>query len=157
MQRLAITRPLTALLAAAAITTTLPAQAAEWVKIDASSTEHKETHYADYDSLQQHSFGYGGGNYYTIWLKTTYPKAQKLADGKLYREIKQYHYIDCQNKRFNFDAVYYYTSTGNRVDSGNWYASTGSSSDWQRAIPDSVGEAMVNGVCKLANIKFGPL
>ncbi|MFB6348466.1 surface-adhesin E family protein [Moraxella sp. ZJ142] len=157
MQRLAITRPLTALLAAATITATLPAQAAEWVEIDASGVVDKETRYADYDSLQQHSFGYGSGNYYTIWLKTTYPKAQKLADGKLYREAKSYYYIDCQNKRLISDAVHYYTSTGNTVDSVSQYVSTSSSSNWSRAIPDSVGDGIVNSVCKLANIKFGPL
>lgn len=134
----------------------LPAQAADWRFIPAGSKALNENIYVDYDSLKRHSFT-GGGRYYTAWIKVTYPSAQKLPNGKLYRELKAFEYFDCSNQKLNSDAEYYYTSTGQLVDSATWTVSTTSSATWQRMIPDTVGETLLDSVCSLARQKFGSI
>ena len=135
--------------------TALPAQAADWRFIPATSSNN-ETVYVDYDSLKRHSFT-GGGRYHTAWTKTTYPSAQKLSNGKLYREIRAFDYFDCSNQKWNVDAEYYYTSTGQPVDSATVTISTTSSATWRRAIPDTVAETKLDSVCSLARQKFGSI
>ncbi|OOR84224.1 surface-adhesin E family protein [Moraxella canis] len=135
--------------------TALPAQAADWRFIPATSSNN-ETIYVDYDSLKRHSFT-GGGRYYTAWIKTTYPSAQKTSGGKLYRELKAFQYFDCSNQKWNVDALYYYTSTGQPVDSTTRTISTTSSANWDRVIPDTVGADKLDSVCSLARQKFGSI
>lgn len=135
--------------------TALPAQAADWRFIPSTSSNN-ETHYVDYDSLKRHSFT-SGGRYYTAWIKVTYPSAQKTYDGKLYRELKAFEYFDCSNQKLNSDAEYYYTSTGQTVDSATQTVSTTSSANWRRVIPDSIGAATLDSVCSLARQKFGSI
>ncbi|OAU96182.1 surface-adhesin E family protein [Moraxella catarrhalis] len=134
--------------------TALPAQAADWRYILTDSDNM--TIHVDYDSLKRHSFT-SGGRYYTAWTKWTYPSAQKTYDGKLYRETKDFQYFDCSNQKWDFDAVYYYTSTGQQVDSATQTVSTTSSATWQRMIPDSIGAATLDSVCSLARQKFGSI
>lgn len=134
--------------------TALPAQAADWRYI-LTASDNKTIH-VDYDSLKWHSFT-SGGRYYTAWTKTTYPSAQKTSGGKLYRETKDFQYFDCSNQKWDFDAIYYYTSTGQPVDSATWTVSTTSSATWQRVIPDTVGETKLDSVCSLARQKFGSI
>lgn len=136
------------------VLTALPAQAADWRYITTSS--NNMTIHVDYDSLKRHSFT-SGGRYYTAWAKTTYPSAQKSYYGKLYRELKSFEYFDCSNQKLNFDAEYYYTSTGQLVDSATLPVSTTSSATWQRTIPDSIGETKLDSVCSLARQKFGSI
>ena len=135
--------------------TALPAQAADWRFIPSTSSNN-ETIYVDYDSLKRHSFT-GGGRYYTAWTKNTYPNAQKSPNGNLYREMKYFEYFDCSNQKRNGDAVHFYTSTGQLVDSGTWTVSTTSSATWKRAIPDTVGATLLDNVCSLARQKFGSI
>lgn len=127
--------------------TALPAQAADWRYILTDSDN--ETIHVDYDSLKQHSFT-SGGRHYTAWTKWTYPSAQKTYDGKLYRETKDFQYFDCSNQKWDFDALYYYTSTGQPMDSTTQTVSTTSSANWRRVIPDTVGAAKLDSVCSLA-------
>lgn len=135
--------------------TVLPAQAADWRFIPSTSSNN-ETHYVDYDSLKRHSFK-GGGRYYTAWTKTTYPSAQKSPNGNLYQELTAFQYFDCSNQKSNDDAVHFYTSTGQLVDSGTWTISTTSSANWKRIVPDTVGETRLDSVCSLARQKFGSI
>ncbi|OAV24882.1 surface-adhesin E family protein [Moraxella catarrhalis] len=135
--------------------TALPAQAADWRFIPSTSSNN-ETVYVDYDSLKRHSFT-SGGRYYTAWTKWTYPSAQKTSDGKLYRELKAFQYFDCSNQKGDFDALYYYTSTGQPVDSATWTVSTTSSANWKRIVPDTVGATKLDSVCSLARQKFGSI
>lgn len=134
--------------------TALPAQAADWRYMTTSSDN--TTIYVDYDSLKRHSFT-GGGRYYTAWIKSTFPSAQKLSNDKLYREIKAFEYFDCSNQKWDLDAEYLYTSTGQPVDSGTWTISTTSSATWQRIVPDTVGADKLDSVCSLARQKFGSI
>ncbi|OAV13979.1 surface-adhesin E family protein [Moraxella catarrhalis] len=134
--------------------TALPAQAADWRYILTNSDNM--TIHVDYDSLKRHSFT-SGGRYYTAWTKWTYPSAQKLLNGKLYRERIDFEYFDCSNQKGDFDAIYLYTSTGQSVDSWTLPVSTTSSANWRRVIPDTVGAATLDSVCSLARQKFGSI
>lgn len=134
--------------------TALPAQAADWRYMTTGSDI--ETIYVDYDSLKRHSFT-GGGRYYTAWIKSTFPSAKKLSNGKLYQEMKSFNYFDCSNQKWNVDALYYYTSTEQYVDSATRTISTTSSATWQRTVPDTVGATQLDSVCSLARQKFGSI
>lgn len=134
--------------------TALPAQAADWRYI--LTDPDNITIHVDYDSLKRHSFT-SGGRYYTAWTKWTDPSAQKTYDGKLYRETKDFNYFDCSNQKWDFDAVYYYTSTGQPVDSATQTVSTTSSANWRRIVPDTVGADTLDSVCSLARQKFGSI
>ena len=136
--------------------TALPAQAADWRYTPASSEDLNQTIYVDYDSLKRHSLT-GGGRYYTAWIKVTYPSAKKLSNGKLYQEMKSFNYFDCSNQKWNVDALYYYTSTEQYVDSATRTISTTSSATWQRIVPDTVGATQLDSVCSLARQKFGSI
>lgn len=136
--------------------TALPAQAADWRFIPVSSETRNETIYVDYDSLKRHSFT-SGGRYYTAWTKWTFASTQKTYDGKLYREKVNLEYFDCSNQKWNLDAGYYYTSTGQLVDSWTRTVSTTSSATWERVIPDSIGAMKLDSVCSLARQKFGSI
>lgn len=87
------------------------AQAVDWRDLSVSSTEHKETTHIDYDSIQgQYFSSYNKSDYYiTAWIKRDYPTAQKLGNGKLYRQEKAYWQIDCNNRKYNIKETYWYT------------------------------------------------
>lgn len=129
--------------------------ATNWVDAYASSKEHKEKTYVDYNSIQGYYFNsYDKTNYYvTAWVRKEYPVAQTLNNGKLYREEKSYWYVDCLNKKINVGESVYHTSTGKFVGSHKGYVSTYSSDNWGRIVPDSVGQAVANTICFYYYIK----
>lgn len=76
------------------------ALAANWMSTGVSSNG-KETYEVDYDSISAYHFNsYDKNSYYvTAWVKLDYPTAQKLKDGRLYRQAKGLLYVDCLGKR----------------------------------------------------------
>lgn len=76
------------------------AMAANWVPTGVSSNINKETIEIDFDSISAYYFNsYDKSSYYvTAWIKMNYPTAQKLKDGKLYRQTKELWYVDCLGK-----------------------------------------------------------
>lgn len=132
------------------------AVAVNWVSTGVSSDVHKETNQVDYDSISAYHFNsYDKDSYYvTAWVKTDYPTAQKLNNGKLYRQVKGLWYVDCLGKRMTWGDTVYYASNGNLVDSyQNSYINTYSSSNWNRAIPDSIGETVSKFICLAYDVK----
>lgn len=135
------------------------AQAADWRDLSVSSTEHKETTHIDYDSIQgQYFSSYNKSDYYiAAWIKKDYPTAQKLGNGKLYRQEKAFWQIDCNNRRYNIKEAYWYTSKGSLVASNSgygFYMPSYSSADWERAVPDTVGAGIVDMACFYYNLKY---
>lgn len=134
------------------------AVAVNWVNAYASSVDGNETTYVDLDSIQGFYFNsYDKSGYYvTAWVKKIYPTAQKLHNGKLYREEKSFWYVDCLNNKFNIEEAIYHTSTGRFVDSQKVYISKYSSDNWDRISPDSIGHSISNAICIGYNIKTNP-
>ena len=129
---------------------------ANWVSTGVSSDVHKETNQVDYDSISAYHFNsYDNSQYYvTAWLKKDYPTAQKLGNGRLYRQIKGLMYVDCLGKRMTVGDVAVYTSNGNLVWSNqNSYVSTYSSSNWDKVIPDTVGDGLSKAICNFYDFK----
>ena len=129
---------------------------ANWVSTGVSSDVHKETNQVDYDSISAYHFNsYDKDSYYvTAWLKKDYPTAQKLGNGRLYRQIKGLMYVDCLGKRVSWGDVAVYNSNGNLVDSyQNSYINTHSSSNWNRVIPDTIGDGLSKFICLAYDVK----
>lgn len=125
------------------------ALAAFWIPTGASSDVYKEIIGVDYDSISAYHFNsYDKDSYYvTAWVKTDYPTAQKLNNGKLYLQVKGLWYVDCLGKRVTWGDTVYYGSNGNVVASERNYVNTHSSSNWNRVIPDTIGEAVSEFIC----------
>lgn len=135
------------------------AMAANWVPTGVNSNINKETIEIDFDSISAYYFNsYDKSSYYvTAWIKINYPTDQKLKDGKLYRQTKELSYVDCLGKRITRGDVAVYTSNGNLVWSDqNSYVSTYSSSNWDRVIPDTVGDGLAKFICLAYDIKTNP-
>lgn len=135
------------------------AMAANWVNTGVSSKIDNEINYIDFDSVSGYYFNnYDKTNYYvTAWIKTDYPTAQKLKDGRSYRQMKKLWYVDCLAEKITTGDVAVYSSNGNLVWSNqNSYISTYSSSNWDRVIPDTVGDGLAKFICLAYGIKTNP-
>lgn len=129
---------------------------ANWVPTGVSSNVNKETIEIDFESISAYYFNsYDKSSYYvTAWIKMNYPTAQKLKDGRLYRQTKELWYVDCLGKRITRGDVAVYTSNGNLVWSNqNSYVSTYSSSNWDKVIPDTVGDGLSKAICNFYDFK----
>ncbi|EGE22147.1 hypothetical protein C0134_05425 [Moraxella catarrhalis] len=127
---------------------------ANWMSTGVSSNG-KETYEVDYDSISAYHFNsYDKNSYYvTAWVKLDYPTAQKLKDGRLYRQAKGLLYVDCLGKRVTWGDTVFYDSKGNVVDSGRNYVNTYSSSNWNRMVPDTIGEDVSKFICGVYDAK----
>lgn len=134
------------------------AMAVNWINAYSSSVEGNETTYVDFDSIQRFYFNsYDKTNYYvTAWVKKEYPTAQKLNNGKSYRQEKTYWYVDCLSHKYAIEQAVYHTSAGKLVDTQKDYVSTHSSGNWLRVVPDSVGHTISNAICIGYNVKTNP-
>lgn len=135
------------------------AMAANWVNTGVSGKGYKETNRVDFDSISAHYFNsYDKSSYYvTAWIKTEYPTAQKLKDGRLYRERRELWYVDCLAEKITTGDVAVYSSNGNLIASEqNIYVNTYSSSNWDRVIPDTVGDGLAKFICLAYDIKTNP-
>lgn len=132
------------------------AMAANWIPSQSSSTEHKETTHIDWDSIKGYYFNsYDKNNYYVnAWVKKNYPTAQKLTNGKLYREEKSFWYVDCLNQKMQISEAHFHTSTGKYVGSQSSYVYNYSSDNWIRIVPGSVGEMIAIDICQYYNFKL---
>lgn len=132
------------------------AMAANWIPSQSSSTEHKETTHIDWDSIKGYYFNsYDKNNYYVnAWVKKNYPTAQRLTNGKLYREEKLFLYVDCLNQKMQISEIHFHTSTGSYVGGQTNYVSNYSSSNWDRIVPGSVGETIATEICSMYHFKL---
>ena len=122
------------------------AMAANWIPSQSSSVQHKETTHIDWDSIK--------GYYFNSYDKNNYSTAQKLTNGKLYREEKSFWYVDCLNQKMQISESHFHTSTGEYVGSQTDYISNYSSSNWNRIVPGSVGETIATDICLYYNFKL---
>lgn len=132
------------------------ALSATWIPTGISSNVNKEKIEIDFDSISAYYFNsYDKSSYYvTAWLKFDYPTAQKLRDGRLYRQTKELWHVDCLGKRIIRGDTAVYTSNGNLVWSNqNVYVSTHSSGNWDRIIPDTVGDGISKTICAFYDVK----
>lgn len=127
-----------------------------WIDINVSSIDYKEKTSIDYTNLNGYYFNnYDKNQYYvTTWVQIDYPIAKKLANGKLYRNEKSFWYVDCNNEKIAIGETAFYTSKGSFVGQSNNYVTTYSSSNWQRAIPNSVGHGIGDAICTYYQLKM---
>lgn len=132
------------------------ALSAIWIPTGIRSAVDKEVNEVDIESVSAYYFNsYDKNSYYiTAWVKTDYPTAKKLNDGRLYKQVKQLWYVDCLGKRISMGDIAYYNGNGNLVWSNqNSYVSTYSSSNWDKVIPDTVGDGLSKAICNFYDFK----
>ena len=106
--------------------------------------------YIDLGSIQADTLT-NGTPVMTVWTKGEYKQAQDWG-GKKYWTSKSFYYNDCHARKFALEYSADYDKQGGVVHSGNNPSfSRYSSANWQRAIPDTGGEAILNFVCASAN------
>ncbi len=127
---------------------TQQAMAVNWVWVSESIDGDKD--YIDLDSIQADTL-VNGTPVMTAWKQIEYKQAQDL-DGKKYWTAKAFYYYDCRARKSDIEFVAAYDKQGRVVSSGNALSfSRYSSANWQRAVPDTPSEDLLNTVCAYAN------
>ena len=135
------------LIAILATVMTQQAMAVNWVWVD-ENTDGKI--YIDLDSIQADTL-VNGTAVMTAWWQTEYKQAQD-AGGKKYWTAKSFDYFDCRARKSAIEYIALYDKQGKIVLSGNTsFFSRYSSANWNRAVPDTPGETVLNIVCAYAN------
>jgi hypothetical protein len=128
----------------ALLTVAAPAAAANWVQVDRTSTAIV---LIDTDSIVRR------GAYMQAWFLWDYfedQQTERSYPAKVYRSSKELRVFDCaarstdslQSVRFSGD-----TGQGDVVESLAWPVSQ---KDFRDVVPDSIGEEMLNRVCRKA-------
>ena len=107
-------------------------------------------YYIDLDSIQADTL-VNGTPVMTAWQQVEYKQAQDVG-GKKYWSDKSFNYFDCRARKSAIEYIIGYDKQGRVVYSGNTSSfSRYSSANWQRAIPGTPGETVLNTVCAYAN------
>lgn len=126
---------------------TQQAMAVNWVQVSETSDRK---FYIDLDSIQADML-VNGTAVMTAWQQVEFKQAQDL-DGKKYWTAKSFDYFDCRARKSDMEFAAAYDKQGKVVLSGNTPSfSRYSSTNWQRAIPDTPSEDILNTVCLFAN------
>ena len=115
-----------------------------WIEIGKSSTSD-ETFYINSTYVSNDN------NVVKVWIKTTTIKTikNKSKSTKKIKTDKKFLYeFDCQNNKLRILYGVFYNSSGNVIDT---YNPDEFSIDWEIAIPDSLGEYLLNKSCELYN------
>lgn len=115
-----------------------------WIEIGKSSISN-ETFYINSTYVSNDN------NIVKVWIKTTTIKTikNKSKSSKKIKTDKKFLYeFDCQNNKLRILYGVFYNSSGNVIDTFN---PDEYSIDWEIAIPDSLGEYLLNKSCELYN------
>ncbi len=109
------------------------------------------TGYIDLDSIQADTL-VNGTPVMTAWMQIEYKQAQDSSSGKKFWTVKYFDYFDCRARKSATEYGAAYDKQGRVVSSGNIPSfSRYSSANWERVIPGSAGETVLNIVCAYAN------
>ena len=137
------------LIAILATVMTQQAMAVNWLQVDETSAGDK--FYIDLDSLQADTLA-NGTPVMTAWTQIEFKQAQDLGGGKKFWTTRNFYYFDCRARKSATEYGAAYDKQGGVVDSGNSpYFSRYSSANWDRAIPGTSEEYLLNTVCAYAN------
>jgi hypothetical protein len=115
-----------------------------WIEIGKSSISD-ETFYINSTYVSNDN------NIVKVWIKTTTIKTIKTkskSSKKIKTDKKFLYEFDCQNNKLRILYGVFYNSSGNVIDTFN---PDEYSIDWEIAIPDSLGEYLLNKSCELYN------
>lgn len=128
---------------------TQQAMATNWYFLGENSLGNKD--YIDLDSIQADYLA-NGTPVMTAWTQTEYKQAQDAGNGKKFWSAKSFKYFDCHARKLTSEYIVGYDKQDRAVASeNNPYFSRYSSANWQRVVPDTVSEALLNTVCLFAN------
>lgn len=128
---------------------TQQALAVNWVLVSESIAGDKS--YIDLDSIQADTLA-NGTAVMTAWMQIEFKQAQDSSSGKKYWTAKYFDYYDCRARKLATEYLAAYDKQGRVVSSGNSpYFSRYSSANWDRVIPGTSGETVLNTVCAYAN------
>ena len=127
---------------------TQQAMAVNWLQVSEDANGDKG--YIDLDSIQADTL-VNGTPVMTAWEQIEFKQAQDLG-GKKYWTIKSFYYYDCRARKSAREYLAAYDKQGRVVvDGNNPSFSRYSSANWQRDIPGTNGEILLNAVCAYAN------
>lgn len=123
------------------ISSTPFAIASDWVYV--VKTVDGDEWYLDRDGIEQHAFlNKANGYYLSTWTKIEYKNTQTSPDGRKYNKVIVFKYFDYTNKKSKIaQTIAYYNDRVIADYTSN--PSTYSSSAWDRVVPDTVGEDLL--------------
>ena len=125
------------------------ANAADWIQVHDGS---EFTIYVNYKNIERHKFSLDKTPYLTTWVHFVYKQAQINSSRQEYWSDKSFFYFDCSRKKYDLDYIIQHDKQGKTAWSGKTKTVyTKSSLDWERAVPDTPGEDILNTVCAYAN------
>lgn len=137
------------LIAVLATVMTQQAMAVNWLQVDENTAGNKN--YIDLDSIQADTL-VNGTPVMTAWKQTEYKQVQDLGGGKKFWTTRNFYYFDCRARKSDMEYGAAYDKQGRVVYSGNISSfSRYSSANWDRAVPGTTGEALLDTVCLFAN------
>ena len=135
------------LIAILATVMTQQALAVNWAWVDENSTGK---YYIDLDSIQADTL-VNGTPVMAAWMQIELKQAQDWVGKKIWT-AKYFYYFDCRARKVDMEYIAVYDKQGRVVDSFNSPSfNRYSSANWDRAVPDTSGETILNTVCAYAN------
>lgn len=120
------------------------AMAVNWIDVGLSSKRDNEKTYIDLDTFG--AVKINQNIYVSAWVKQDYPVLRRLPDGRVYSSETTLNYFDCDYRKWLIVEQYRYYN-GGVIWSAKTQHSLFSSQNWDTAIPNSIGEALLEEVC----------
>ena len=128
---------------------TQQAMAVNWFELGETFDGNKTS--IDLDSIQADTL-VNGTPVMTALVQVEYKQAQDSSSGKKYWTAKTFDYFDCRARKSDIEYYAVYDKQGGVVDSGNNPSfSRYSSANWQRVVPGTTSEILLDSVCLFAN------
>jgi hypothetical protein len=120
----------------------LPAQARQWVKVGEGWGSAQDV-FVDVDSIK------GIKSTRRFWSKTIY-KTDQTFGSRSYRSTISKSWVNCETEKIGISHVTYYNENGEVIYSS---LEKDEPEKWRAILPDTLGEAQLNVVCKLKTNK----
>jgi hypothetical protein len=117
-----------------------PAWASNWRIISVDQEEHSVS------EIDVESFAIGSHGSLKAWTRVTYRDARHLSDSNTFKRIVERHHYDCRRHRLAVGVAHFFEDA--EQQHSVFTSPEVEEMDWTEVLPDSIGEAELQMVCK---------